>query len=259
MEPEQPSPVEEPLQFDVAEQPDAGTGPTGVPCTSCHVPVTGYYYQLNGHVLCVPCREQLVASLAAQGGIVGLLKAILFGTIAAAVGAGLYFAILKLTGYEFALIAIVVGLMVGAAVKAGAGRRGGWPCQVIAVILTYAAIACTYAPMIYEGMTEGATDSIKEYLATASNPAEAGAQVARIATVSASGEIRFSPEQKLRLLWFSIRLALRWPIMNVDIIKYIILAVGLYEAWKINKRPKFEITGPYAVASATAAGVASAP
>jgi len=43
-----------------------------------------------------------------------------FGAVAAALGAGIYFGISALTGYEFGLVAIVVGLMVGWAVRRGA-------------------------------------------------------------------------------------------------------------------------------------------
>ena len=33
----------------------------------------------------------------------------------------------------------------------------------------------------------------------------------------------------------------------------IIIGIGVYEAWKINRRPQMKLTGPYRVAVATAA------
>ena len=50
----------------------------------------------------------------------------------------------KATGYEIGLVAIVVGLLVGGAVRKGSGARGGWFYQLMAVALTYAAISGSY-------------------------------------------------------------------------------------------------------------------
>jgi hypothetical protein len=36
-----------------------------------------------------------------------------------------------------------------------------------------------------------------------------------------------------------------------NIIGWVIIAIALYEAWKLNKRVHFEITGPYAVGGKT--------
>ena len=54
------------------------------------------------------------------------LRALLFGSIAAGLGAAIYYGVAVATNMEFGLIAIVVGLMVGKAVKTGSDGRGGW-------------------------------------------------------------------------------------------------------------------------------------
>ncbi len=62
---------------------------------------------------------------------------------------------LKLTGYEFGLIAILVGYAVGIAVRRGSSGRGGWPYQLLAVGLTYASIVGSYLPLVFAEVRAG--------------------------------------------------------------------------------------------------------
>src|SRR6266566_11816 len=66
----------------------------------------------------------------------------------AVVGAAVYFGIAALTGYEFGLVAIVVGLLVGGAVRKGSNGRGGRRYQLLAVFLTYTAVVVTDSSLI---------------------------------------------------------------------------------------------------------------
>ena len=83
------------------------------------------------------------------------IKAVLFGTIAAALGAILYYAIMRITGLNIGLVAVVVGLMVGGAVKAGSGNRGGRFYQLLAVFLTYSAIVGMFVPKMLDVFKKG--------------------------------------------------------------------------------------------------------
>jgi hypothetical protein len=74
-----------------------------------------------------------------------LIKAGLFGSAAALAGFLIYFGVMKLTGLEIGLISILVGFMVGSAVRAGSENRGGWLYQLLAIFLTYSAIGASYA------------------------------------------------------------------------------------------------------------------
>lgn len=138
----------ESLKFDAAEQ-MSGADSSGEPtCTNCGNEITRSYHEANGKVVCPPCRAKLEEMLNGNGGGAGrFLRAVAFGAIGAAIGAGLYYAILALTGYEFGLIAVVVGWLVGRGVSIGANHRGGWRYQALAIVLTYVAIVSTYIPL----------------------------------------------------------------------------------------------------------------
>jgi len=82
-------------------------------CKSCGESLTTYH-TLNGEPLCARCLGQ--ANAGRQG---SFIKAVLLGSIAGTLGAALYYGISALTGYELGLVAIVVGIMVGVAVRMG--------------------------------------------------------------------------------------------------------------------------------------------
>src|SRR5207237_4415003 len=80
------------------------------------------------------------------GVITPLLVASLFGLGAGIVGAAIYYAVIALANLEIGIVAILIGYMVGYAVRRGAGGRGGRRFQALAVALTYLSIAFAYAP-----------------------------------------------------------------------------------------------------------------
>src|SRR5215510_9347414 len=88
-----------------------------------------------------------------------VLSAALMGLLAALTGAAVWYGVMVATGKEFGLLAIVLGLWVGGAVRLGSGGRGGVACQVLAVLLTYAAIAASYVPVLSEELAKQAVAS----------------------------------------------------------------------------------------------------
>ncbi len=117
------------LQFDRAEP--AGEGSVTAACSSCKQPLQGSYFEVNGAVVCPSCRGALEREWSKGTSASRFGAAFLLGSLAAAAGAGLYYAILALTGYELGLVAIVVGLGVGFAVRKGSNGRGGWRYQLL--------------------------------------------------------------------------------------------------------------------------------
>jgi len=149
---------EDDLQFEQAEYGEQAASAAQA-CSACGGPLQGEYFLANGHVVCGNCVAQLNAARDAGSPLGRFGLAILGGLLAGALGAGLYFGIAELTGYEFGLVAIVVGFAVGAAVRWGSGGRGGLPYQLLAVFITYAAIVLTYVPAIVAGFNASVEQS----------------------------------------------------------------------------------------------------
>jgi hypothetical protein len=144
--------MEENLQFDKAEF--KSDGPAGevqssaaVTCSCCKTPLFDAYFQAGGNVMCGTCAEGVRQLIKGKGSRSGrFMKALIFGGGAAILGSVVYYAISAFTGYEFAIIAILLGILVGKAVRAASGNRGGWRYQVLAAALTYMSIASAYIP-----------------------------------------------------------------------------------------------------------------
>lgn len=138
----------EPLQFDAAEPKGQAAA---LACANCGAAISDAYHMLNQTVLCERCRRALEAQLAAGGAAGKLGRALLYGLVGAALGAAVYYAVLAITNLEIGLIAILVGWLVGRAVRRGSGGFGGRRYQLLAVGLTYLAIVSTYIPFIGRG------------------------------------------------------------------------------------------------------------
>lgn len=145
------------LQFDeVVAQSDAVSADTrGVVCARCRQPIPTEYFDLNGHTICGPCRAAIEAHAEAPRGIRPLLTAAIFGVGAGIGGAAIYYAVIAIANLEIGIVAILIGYMVGRAVRKGAGGRGGLQYQVLAAALTYLSVALAYAPLV-RGASVGA-------------------------------------------------------------------------------------------------------
>jgi hypothetical protein len=249
-----------PLQFGRAEFVGA---PAGTACTMCQTPIAGSYFEANGAVVCDGCRAVLAAFGTAGTRTSRFLRALGAGLLAAAAGSALYFLVSKLTGYEFGLIAIVVGFAVGAAVKWGCHGRGGALYQALAIGLTYLAIVSTYVPQIVDAFGADEETQVAGALAPESQPAATAPQEVTLAPQAAAIA---EPAPPPTPGGFLIGLAILMVIACVapflagfqNILGLFIIGFGLYEAWKINKRPVITITGPHALARAAAAATTAA-
>ena len=82
-----------------------------------------------------------------------VLKATSFGIAAAIAGAVLYYAILKSTGYHIGLVAVLVGFMVGGAVKKGTAVVAGCSINCLPSFLTYSSIVAFHVPFLFRQPT----------------------------------------------------------------------------------------------------------
>ncbi len=228
------------LQFDKAEL--AGGAAAQAQCVVCQQLIGEEYFEVNGVLVCVPCKDRLVSELQGGSGLTRFSRAAVLGTLAAAVGAAAWYAIVKLTGYEIGLVAIGIGILVGWAVRRGADARGGWQYQALAMVLTYSAMVAYYVPFIVDGMRQNADES------AASAPAvddDAGGEAASlpVATAESAG----GPGAMIAAAVVVLAIAFAAPFLAgfENFIGILILGFALYEAWKLNRRLNIVVSGPH--------------
>jgi hypothetical protein len=251
-----PKPPPGELQFDRVEG-QGGQTPGGT-CAACGQPIRDVYYEVNGRVLCERCRLAVEASWAAGSSAGRFGKAVVFGLAAAAAGSALYYGVLALTGYEFGLIAIVVGFLVGAAVKKGSAGRGGWKYQTLAMFLTYTSIVSSYVPLIVREVLSGPQSALTGDT-TAIPPTNSDTAASTIVADTAlslfapdsglESEAASGPSNPVILILLGIGLIYALPFLAgfQNILGLVIIAIGLYEAWKLNQRVELKVAGPFKV------------
>ncbi len=252
------SPAADDLQFERAEPVDPAVTAR---CAACRRPLTsGVYYTLGPHAVCSACRDRISGSWSQGSGFVRGLRALAAGLGAAAVGAGLYFGISMLTGIEFGLIAVVVGFLVGRAVRWGSGGRGGWGYQILAAVLTYLAIVTTYVPPIarqFPSSPEQLQSATSQ--PNASTPSAGSPQAADSTPAVATHLV----DPLARARWHIVRWLIIYAVASAapfllgvkNLIGWIIIGFALYQAWRLNRRVRAEFAGPFELRAKPAAGL----
>ncbi len=268
----------EPLTFDATAAPGAAT------CTQCGSALRGSYHLIGESMVCGKCRYAAEGQLQSGTGAAGLLRAVLFGTGAAIVGAVAYYGFVKITGYEWALITAFVGIGVGMAVRSGSRGHGGRKFQLVAVALTWLAMGGSHLPFLYEGDEEaGSTaaeapatsvpnagslrsyaDSTAALEATAADDegAPAGSDASADSTPAAAAAALGEPvymEQSLGARLGTLALALLIGLFATPVIMAVASPIGglctayaLYRAWKTNTgNPPLAASGPYRLQDGT--------
>lgn len=194
------------LQFETAE----GLTPDSPTCAVCRAPLTTEYHELNGHPVCASCRAKEDAVHAQDMRWSRFITAAVYGFGAALAGGLLYWGFVKLTNIEFGLMAIAVGWLVGKAVMKGSNMRGGRRYQILALALTYFSITLSYGVLMIEQLSKSPT------------PVAVG-------------------------LGFILLLMLAAPFLGgfSNIIGLVIVAIGLFEAWKQTRLVPFSSAGPF--------------
>lgn len=126
-------------------------------CAYCRKPIDNQYWQIGNRPGCADCRVLALRQLANSTSSARFFGALRLGALAAVAGSVCWIIVSKVTGYEVGIVAIGVGWLVGKAVRKGAGGFGGTRYQVMAVLLTYAAIAFASLPSIFEALRESPT------------------------------------------------------------------------------------------------------
>ena len=224
-----------------------------VVCEFCQTSIDTEYYHVNGTMCCGGCRGRLESATETPRGFAPLVIAGAFGLAAGIVGAAIYYAVIAITHLEIGIVAILIGYMVGRAVRKGARGHGGLRFQILAVALTYVSVALAYTPLVIQEMRTSRTQSQQQAAASTSDsrrPAEA--------TTDVAPDTRPRPSGGSLLLGLAMLLGfiLALPVLAVfgslptSLIGGVIIGIGMQQAWKMTAAPRLEFLGPYRVGAA---------
>lgn len=230
------------LQFDQAEYASQEhETPSGPVCTACKQPIATVYFEINGQIVCEDCRGKIESSLTGGSKTTRALRALAFGIAAGIAGFAIYFGVMKLANLEIGLISILVGFMVGSAVRKGSDHRGGWFYQLMAIFLTYTAVGASYSaaivPQIIADLRQQhAQDAPKPEAPNANPDDDANARPSLLLALAVVGGLLLASVYALPIM-----VGLQQPI------GLLIVAFALWEAWKLNVRPQLVFNGPFRV------------
>lgn len=145
---------------------------------------------------------QLNAATSSPLTAVDVIKAWLFGSVAAIIGAIIWDKITYYTNYQIGLVAVGVGILVGVAVSRGAGGKSGTALKVMGALLSGIGILLGQALIIMDtarGMSSAGLDALNA-----------------------------SP-----ILLFIISVALVPKVLIADPLSLLFVAIGVWQGWQI--------------------------
>jgi hypothetical protein len=242
------------LQFETAEMGrSGGSQPSGHDCAICRQPITSTYYSIRDKLVCPACRAAVAGPT--SGSPVGrFIVAALFGLGAGLVGTVIWCVVREVTHGEFGIVAMLVGYMVGKAVRKGSGGWGGRDYQVLAVLITYVCISASFVPEILQAIRANAGQKQHAKLAGAkpANSKDNGGAPQKGAADATdprddSVPADRSPLSVVMALGILLAFCLKLPILvGCDRpIMLIIFGIGLWEAWRFSARLVLPINGPF--------------
>ena len=243
----------EDLQFDRVETTDPSGDPAALPTVTCAVcgrSVGASYYTANDKPICASCRDVVTSTAATPRSPGALLLAGLFGLGAAVAGAAIYYAVIAIANLEIGIVAILIGYMVGWAVRKGAGGRGGRRFQILAVVLTYWAVGLAYAPLAFKGVageTRPSAETVVGDSIVQTGPVQTG-PVGR----NVSGADVVKMVGPLLLLVFALPVVAIFRSLPFGLISALIIFIGMRQAWQLTAAPGLAISGPYNVGTGPA-------
>lgn len=230
------------LQFGKAEYED-----NRPKCGACRAVLEHSYYQLAGQNICPTCAE-VVKTQQGRPKNTWVMRGALYGAGMAA-GCSIVYAIITwVTHMELALIAILVGYLIGKAVRKGSNGLGGRRCQVLAVALTYIAITFGYIPLVVKSVI----NVVNRHAAAATEQQKAGqpgstaappAKPPKLGPVAAVITI-------VAVAVVVVAFALAAPFIKLSaglggILGLFIIFLGLQRAWQLTARDNRLLMGPY--------------
>lgn len=233
------------IDFERADMPaETSEAPS---CRICGATIGASYYEIGGRISCPGCNTRLSAELTNAFSTKTFLRALGYGGGAALGGSIVWYYFGKLTGYELAIIAIGIGIFVGLAIKKATGGIGGKRYQALAMFLTYSAIVWTNVPHILDELAKQPPPAAVQNASQGDAPVQGVAPVAppppstkEVLPPPTLGQFLFA-----WLFLFAIAYAAPFLAGFKNAIGLLIIAIGLYEAWKYTKGTPIPIAGPF--------------
>ena len=255
-------PSDSTLQFDraVSATGDGGTQRDAIVCASCSASVRTWYYDIEGAPHCAGCKQKVERSSGAVRDWGLTARAGVFGLGAALGGAIIYFAVIAITNFEIGIVALLIGWMVGFAIRKGANGRGGRRLQVVGAGLTYFAVCLAYVPLVFKSALDG---NIPAAVMSASDSASRGtaadAEEATLAEVEPYVEpLPFTAKSQADVnpfvaIGMVVVFSLGLPLLVVfgsfpsGLISALIIGIGMHQAWTMTRAAAVPIAGPFKV------------
>ena len=240
------------LQFDRAELTPAAAGMTGtMACKACGSLLSDTYYVLNGHIVCTRCRHTAEEEWNRGGAAGRFTKALGLGLLAMIGCSFVWYLVLKATDAQWGILAVIVGLAIGAAVRKGSNGRGGWRYQALAIFLTYTAIVSSYVPLIIGEMRNRGGQVTTNTLADSTVTTETTAST----TPTLESKTAKSSASKIGPLGFAVGAVILIAVLYAtpflagvqNLLGLLIIGFALYQAWKMNRRADLKVSGPHRV------------
>ena len=232
-------------QFGTAEY--LGTA-GGDRCQFCHQPIGTNYFRINAATACAACADQARNQLAKDTHS-AFARAVLFGVGAAVLGLILYATFEIITSITIGYAALAVGWIIGKAMITASGGIGGRRYQIVAVLLTYAAVSLAAVPVAIHDFAQHPRELQKKSAQTngASSPDS-------LSPDSSSGADSSPVNQKPGFGAEMVRLAflgLASPFLDLasnpfgGLIGLFILFIGMRFAWHFTASRPAEVFGPF--------------
>jgi hypothetical protein len=247
-EPTASPPAAPALQFDRAV---SAAPSSGVACSQCGKTQTVSYFTLAQKPFCAGCKAKTERAAAATLSKRMFGKAFAWGLGAAIVGAVLYYAVIALFNLEIGIVAILIGYMVGHAIRK-AVKGGGRRYQILAAVLTYYAVGIAYMPVAIGGVSNAASTAVDS--AKAAQARDSAATPAPTAAADSLRAVAMGPKFFLVGIGILLGGAFLLPIFMVfasmpsGLISALIIGFGMKQAWQITAPPDLQFHGPLTVA-----------
>jgi hypothetical protein len=230
----------------------------GEKCTSCGAPVGETYFTWQQRMVCAACKDKVHAIAAKAKSGSAFWRAALLGG-GAAVGCGILYAIfVQITNFQLALATIGIAFVIAKVVRKASAGVGARRFQVLAVALTYLAACMGYAPGLIKGVQKGIADQRAQATVSAAahppvdgSPASAAPNSA--SQTEATGNVGVAV---LKFFGTMLGILLVAPFLEFGEapLGLLIIAFGLWEAWKLSRGIPLVVDGPFRVRTAGSIG-----